>query len=378
MHDDYTLLEKLMRRISRTFSHANNLGSKPRVLTSPVTKIDRRLLRSTSVLLADPGLAQLTTSNFRDLTATNQSLARLVGDVTISKPTLSQVFAEHNALQASLESFRTQTSVTDLLSSIDMARLLHTSLSAQYHLPELEESSFGHMINASNMFSNDLEANFSKLTQSYREVIECIPSIAKPYVPLVAKYCPIEYSLEMGVLECTSLESDKEPGAGELPSVDEVLVSFDDRCLTLVNGAREALTSTNPDRARHVTTSLRELFRYVIHRLAPDDQVKKWSNDESHFHENRPTRRARLQYICRKVACDPLTEFIEDDVRAALTLMDLLHEGTHAVQSKLTDHQLAAIVQRMEYLILFLIKLDEKNRKIHVENKAPAPHSGLA
>lgn len=41
-------------------------------------------------------------------------------------------------------------------------------------------------------------------------------------------------------------------------------------------GAKSALNSTdNPDYARHCAVSLRELFTHVIHRLSPDDEIKK-------------------------------------------------------------------------------------------------------
>ena len=132
---------------------------------------------------------------------------------------------------------------------------------------------------------------------------------------------------------------------------------FDDRLLILINGARDSLRSDNPDRERHVTTSVRELFTQILHGLAPDDELRQWSADPDHYHDNRPTRRARLLYICRKFSCDPLTKFVEDDVRAALTLIDSLNAGTHVVQSKLNEFQLEAIVYRMEALALFLLKI---------------------
>ena len=127
--------------------------------------------------------------------------------------------------------------------------------------------------------------------------------------------------------------------------------------LNLLNGARQSLQSDNPDRARHVTTSVRELFTHILHGLAPDDEIRKWTTDESHFYNNRPTRRARLLYICREFSCDPLTKFVEDDVRAALTLIGSLNAGTHVVESKLTYPQLEAVVYRVESLALFLLKI---------------------
>lgn len=318
--------------------------------------IDRDLMASAASALSAVRLPDFT-SNFRDLVSANKALTNIVSQSVITDSALSKVFAEHNALRDSLASIATLPSATDLLSSLDTTRLLHTSLSSQYRLLDLETHSFGSLIDASNVLSNDLAATFSKLTRSYRDVIEAIPVIPQDFVPFIATYSPMEYSLELDVLEGISVERDEEAEVEPLPSVDDELASFDGRLLTLLKGARESLNSDNPDKARHVTTSARELFTHILHGLAPDAEITKWSTDAGHYHDNRPTRRARLLYICRKFSCDPLTKFVEDDVRAALALVSSLNAGTHVVQSKLTQFQLQAIVYRMESLALFLLKV---------------------
>lgn len=367
MHDAFRQLDKISRDMARSLSMYNDIASQLQKSTSGFTSLqdslnkqlalDRSLFSATSSALSQARLAALTTSNFRDLTLANQRLTELVSNASISNSALSKVFAEHNALQASLKAIAAHSSVTDLLSSLDTTRLLHTSLHSQFRLLDLESRSFGRMIGASNTLANDLTATFSKLTRSYRDVVECLPSILETHVPFIAKYSSIEYSVEMDVLERISADEDEEFEVEGLPSVDDELASFDDRLLILINGARESLRSDNPDRARHVTTSVRELCTCILHGLAPDDDIRKWSDDDNHFHNNRPTRRARLLYICRKFSCDPLTKFVEDDVRAALTLIDSLNAGTHVVQTKLTEFQLEAIVYRMEALALFLLKI---------------------
>ena len=54
-------------------------------------------------------------------------------------------------------------------------------------------------------------------------------------------------------------------------------------------------------------------------------------------------------------ATNPLTHFVEDDVRAALSFVDALNSGTHVIESKLTTAQLSSIVSRMESLLVFLL-----------------------
>jgi len=367
MHDSFRQLEKISRDMERSCSTYRNFASQLQKSNFALTIVqeslrkqrayDKNLFGITSSALSQARLAALSTSNFHDLSTANQRLTELVSNAVIADSALSKIFAEHSVLRASLQSIATKTTVTDLLSSLDTTRLLHTSLSSQYRLLDLESCSFGRLINAPNVLTNDLTANFGKLTRSYRELIECVPRIPVSQVPFVAKFSPIEYSLEMDILERLSVDKHEDVECEDLPSIDDELASFDDRLLALLNGARESLRSDNPDRARHVTTSIRELWTHILHGLAPDSEIRKWSNDDAHYHEGKPTRRARLSYICRKFSCEPLDKFVEDDVRSALTLIKSLNAGTHAIQSKLTEHQLQAIVYRTESSALFLLKI---------------------
>ena len=170
-----------------------------------------------------------------------------------------------------------QSAVKDLLSSLDTTRLLHTSLSSQYRLLDFETHSIGKLLGTNSILANELTSTFSKFTRSYRDVIECIPKLLDLQIATIAKISPIEYSLELNVLEHISVE-DEEAHENEpcgLPDVDEELASFDSRLLALINGARQSLESDNPDRARHVTTSVRELFMQLLHGLAPDAEIKQ-------------------------------------------------------------------------------------------------------
>jgi hypothetical protein len=321
---------------------------------------DRELFTATSAILSQARAIKAVTSNFDDLTRANERLTSIVSAACIADSSLSKVFADHNAMRSSIAEIASQSSVRNLLSSLVTTRLLNTSLTSQYRLLHLETVSFGNKIDASTLFANDLASQLGKLTRSYRDLVDCIPAIPEAYVPFITTNAPVEYSLELDVLEKISVdEDDGDETALQFPSVDEELAAFDKKLLILINGARQSLASDNPDRPRHVTTSVRELFTAILHRLAPDEEIRAWSTDKDHYRENRPTRRARLLYICRQFSCDPLSKFVENDAKAALTLVESLNEGTHVVESKLTTRQLEAIVYRMESLALFLIKVSK-------------------
>ncbi|MEO0770904.1 MAG: hypothetical protein AAFY72_16030, partial [Cyanobacteria bacterium J06649_4] len=239
---------------------------------------------------------------------------------------------------------------------------LRTSLDSQARLLNLTKTSPNLFSGSlSNIFSGSLIEALTGLTSSYRSVIESIPEVQNAQATFIAKYSPAEYSSEVEALEKVLGEPEEaEADLEQLPSIDDELASFDSSLLTLVNGARLSLRSDNPDKARHVTTSVRELFTHVLHYFAPDNDIKSWSSDPNHYHNNRPTRRARVLYICRRFSNGPLTKFVEADVKATLALVDSLNSGTHGIESKFSEAQLQAVVCRMESLVLYLLKVSRE------------------
>lgn len=138
-------------------------------------------------------------------------------------------------------------------------------------------------------------------------------------------------------------------------SIDELLVALDHRLHNTWLGAKEALGSNNSDRKRHVVVSLRELVTHVLHALAPDDEVHKWTTNPKHFHEGHPTRAARVLYVCREVNHGPFTNFISADVKATLEFITLFQRGTHELDIVFSENQLRTLVTRTESLLRFLL-----------------------
>lgn len=120
-------------------------------------------------------------------------------------------------------------------------------------------------------------------------------------------------------------------------------------------GARQVITSGYADSVRQGIVSLRELFTHVLHALAPNDRVKRWTSDPEHYHEGRPTRRCRLLYICRGMNRPPFEDFVERSVADTLLLMDLFQKGTHGLQVPYDQAQTRILLAKMEGQIRFLI-----------------------
>ena len=83
-----------------------------------------------------------------------------------------------------------------------------------------------------------------------------------------------------------------------------LLLELDPQLISMWLGAKEAINSNNPDYARHFSVSLSELFANVLQRLAPDNEIRSWSDSRDDFREGKPTSEARLQYIYREANDD--------------------------------------------------------------------------
>ncbi|MDI3461304.1 MAG: hypothetical protein OJF50_000125 [Nitrospira sp.] len=123
-------------------------------------------------------------------------------------------------------------------------------------------------------------------------------------------------------------------------------------------GAREALRSQNPDRVRHILTSLRELWSHLFRRLAPDKSVMEWVGDakEDLLQSGRPTRRARVLYICRDLNHSALADFVAEDTRALVKLVEFLNH-MHELTPELTDMQLRALFLKTDSWLLYLLRI---------------------
>ena len=129
-------------------------------------------------------------------------------------------------------------------------------------------------------------------------------------------------------------------------------------------GARDALYGNNADRARHILSSLRELWNHLLRRLAPDDLVAAWipgvSNQKDLLHEGKPTRRARVLYVSRELNNDPLTDFLMHDTRALVKMIELFNR-VHELETALTDEQLRAILLRTDSWLMYILQISSGN-----------------
>jgi len=255
-----------------------------------------------------------------------------------------------------------------------LSRIADISLLTQTSLARLQPDLIGNALTQSERIRKGLTFRLSSLTSAYSDLyalIERSQGGVLSLPPDLSALPPVEIFNAVDLLNrTTNREADDEGEYNDeidelreglsletQESLEGLLIELNKDLLALWNGAKQALQSNNPDRVRHFMVSFRELFTHVLHNLAPDDQIRAWSTDKAHYANNRPTRNARLQYICREVNQAPFTKFVHRDIEAVLEFINLFQGGTHQVKTSYTQAQLAALVARMEGAILFLLSI---------------------
>ena len=260
----------------------------------------------------------------------------------------------------------------NLSAPLDTSAMLSASLIAESKLFELQRFPLGAAINAAASLQDSLNRNLDRFTANYRKLVDFTdhqPSIIETLKPDIIQYPSYEVFREAELLEQITVPEDEQVVLDEY----EVIAIPEERSLedwlgeinldlpNLLQGAHTALDTNNPDRARHVASSLRELIGHVLRQLAPEDKIRVWATDSSYYHNGRPTRRTQLLYICREINFDHLSEFVDADVELALTLINALHAEAHVIDRRLTDRQLQGLMDRTESLLLFLLRLNYTN-----------------
>ncbi len=331
------------------------------------TALDRNALGAVGPLIKQ--LTQLgpSMSALRSIALANVNLSVIAAGVAAAQPVWIKAFGDQRRIPDMFEGIGQSAAVTSAFAQMDMTRALSVSLAAQVNLTSMQGLSIGGLAGFDSSLCKTTTARLASLTRSYGSLIDAAATteVLATRLPLIALSAPVEYYRQIEVLKSVTIpeESTSEIDTvgteleASLPKAQALLLGFDPSLQPLLAGAHEALRGDNPDRVRHVTVSLRELLTHVLHALAPDDQVLEWARDRGLTDGSRPTRRARLLYICRSIDCDALGVFLEQDTQSTLAFMNALSSGTHVAAPRLTSGQLRALVARMESLLVFLLQI---------------------
>jgi hypothetical protein len=134
--------------------------------------------------------------------------------------------------------------------------------------------------------------------------------------------------------------------------LSKILQDLDNRW----RGAIFALSSQNPDAARHFCTSAREIFTQIFDVKAPDKSVFNEMPNCEKTKEGSPTRRAKIKFWLshKGIVSQSFEDVVEKDIENILELFHVLNTGTHGSSGKYSLSQLFSIKTRVEDGIIFL------------------------
>jgi hypothetical protein len=214
-----------------------------------------------------------------------------------------------------------------------------------------------------------LTSSFLELSDSYSTLLKSYESNPISYTeisPVISRIAPLEYFSTANLLEAISVDEDISPEEellkNEIQYENEILLSshlpiIDVGLYKMWKGAIEAYNSDNSDKVRHFSTSIRELYTHLFHILAPDDAIKKWTAEHTLYHEGRPTRKARLLFICRNINNASFTTFVKKDVEATIAFIDIFQKGTHDIDPVFSPNHLMTIKSKAESTLKFLLEI---------------------
>lgn len=243
------------------------------------------------------------------------------------------------------------------------------SLFAEKSLYAITTENLGSRIALATEPKNYLTSSFLGLSDSYSTLLKSFETNPLSYTqisPSISRIAPLEYFSTANLLEAISVDEDITPEEellkNEIQYENEILLSshlprIDAGLYKMWKGAIEAYNSNNSDRVRHFSTSIRELYTHLFHILAPDDAIKKWTSDPTHYHEGRPTRKARLLFICRNINNDPFNAFVKKDVDATIAFIDIFQKGKHDIDPVFSPNHLVIIKSKAENTLKFLLEI---------------------
>jgi hypothetical protein len=283
------------------------------------------------------------------LSATAYSTLNLVD----TSKNLATIIGTHNLSALSIQS--------------SIVKATEFSLFAEKSLYTVTTQNLGSRISLAAEAKNYLTSSFIELSDSYSTLLKSFESNPLSYtqiIPSISRIAPCEYFSTANLLEAISVDEDITPEEellkNEIQYENEILLSshlpkIDTRLYNMWKGAIEAYNSNNTDRVRHFSTSIRELYTHLFHILAPEDAIKKWTTDPAYYHEGRPTRKARLMFICRNISNDPFNTFVKRDVEATIAFIDIFQKGTHDIDPVFSSNHLVAIKSKAENTLKFLL-----------------------
>ena len=328
-----------------------------RVFDSYITEVDRHLKELFKSLMKAPQHFQ----NMIDLATTT---SRMFTDQTYMHRTWLH---KHKSMQYqvaakfNLGAIANQlTAYERLIAGINLDGFRRTIALPEFVVPRFTDSII------------DMTAAYGKLTESIRTYSD-ITRLPRFVLPGATR----EVSLTRYAVNALGISD--EAGAEKDSSKIQLLAKIEEETSTCIDdhlkavdldlarayaGSRDALHGTNPDRERHFLSSMRELWNHLLRKIAPDEQVLEWipKDGKDLLHEGKPTRKARVLYVCRDLNHGPLNDFIICDTRALVELINLFNR-VHQLERGLSAQQIRALQLRSDSWLIYILDIWKESQQ---------------
>lgn len=266
-----------------------------------------------------------------------------------------------NALKNALDAHLSYIAEMSLLAESALARFTWENIGSTLRMPD--------------SLVTGLRGQILDFTQSYGSLMDSLnqsQSVIMAMPPDFSELAAQEFFLGARLVKSISVEAHEDELEEESEEVERqvaivledelqaMLARLDPGLVNMIKGAREALHSTNADRVRHVITSYRELNTHVLHLLSPDRAVQAWSTSPDDFANGRPTRKARLRFICRNIKHGAFDDFVDKDIETMVQVFDFLNKGTHEITSNFTESQILALKVKAESTVQFMLAISQE------------------
>jgi hypothetical protein len=256
------------------------------------------------------------------------------------------------------------------LASINLSKVVYESTVTEGLFSRIDLAKVGASFGLSAAAASSLEASYSELTRGYKTFVDSFKNLEDitRYPRDITLGANREVFLAGYVIDSLAVERSHkfEPEETQLyedakavsSEFSTLLDSIDPALSRMYSGAEEAFKGNNPDRARHVLSSTRELWSNLMWKLAPDEEVINWipKDQSDYIKDGKPTRRARILYICRNVNSHPLSKIVDADAKVFSSTYDLLNR-VHILDPGFNDSQLEMMLIRTKCFLMYLIEI---------------------
>jgi hypothetical protein len=95
----------------------------------------------------------------------------------------------------------------------------------------------------------------------------------------------------------------------------------------------------------------------IFHGVASDEEVKKIITDPTTQldEKGRPTRRVKVEWLCRHVGVPEYRDVVETDLVSAIECIKLMHDGAHSISGVRFEQNFIMVRRRVRVAIRHLL-----------------------